>query len=232
MTKEKFRTYKNVFDNFTIRTLFKLISEGFFDYLESPIAVGKEANVFSAKKGKKRVMVKIYRINSCDFNKMYDYIKYDRRYVNLRGKKRKIIFAWVQREFRNLMRARSFNVSVPLPLTFKYHILVLEFIGDGDELAPRLKDKVPKRPREFLNRIIENMRKMYKARLVHADLSAFNILNYKEKPVFIDFSQATTLEHPQAEEFLLRDIRNILKFFKKLKISISEKEVLEKIKGD
>ena len=48
---EKFQVMHNVFDEFTNRTIFKLISEGYFDGLESAIALGKEANVFSAKKG-------------------------------------------------------------------------------------------------------------------------------------------------------------------------------------
>ena len=37
-----------------------------------------------------------------------------------------------------------------------------------------------------------------------------------EKPVFIDFSQCTTLESSRAEEYLERDIRNICNFFKKI----------------
>ena len=42
---EKFKTMHNVFDEFTNRTIFKLISEGYFDGLESAIALGKEANI-------------------------------------------------------------------------------------------------------------------------------------------------------------------------------------------
>ena len=91
--REKFKTEHNVFDNFTNRTLFKLISEGHFEGLESTISMGKEANIFSAKrKDGSRVMIKIYRLEACDFNRMYDYIKEDPRYADIRGKKRKIIF--------------------------------------------------------------------------------------------------------------------------------------------
>ena len=46
--REKFKTYKSVFDEKTLRVLFKLESEGYFEELKSPISVGKEANVFSA----------------------------------------------------------------------------------------------------------------------------------------------------------------------------------------
>lgn len=230
ITKEKFKTKHNVFDDFTNRTIFKLISERHFDGLESPISIGKESNVFSAKKNDKNIVVKIYRVNSCDFNKMFDYIKSDPRYIGLRGKKRNIIFHWVQREYRNLLKARKANVKVPTPIVFKNHVLVMEFIGNGNKTAPMLKDKIPENPKKFFDEIIKNIRKLYKAGLVHADLSAFNILNSDDKPVLIDFSQCTSLQDQRAEEYLSRDIRNIAVFFRKFNLKIDEEKIKKKIK--
>ena len=228
--REDFKTMHNVFDDFTNRNLFKLISQGHFRGLESPISIGKESNVFSAlTEDDRRVMVKIYRLETCDFNRMYDYIKSDARFASIKKSKRHIIFTWVQREYRNLLKAREAGVSVPTPMTFLYNILVLEFIGNEDYLAPMLKDKKPKNPKEFFNKIIENMKKLYKAGLVHADLSGFNILNYNEIPVFIDFSQTTSLEDSRAQEYLERDIRNICVFFRKLGLDANEKKMKEKI---
>ena len=160
---------------------------------------------------------------------MYDYIKGDERYTDIKKSKRHIIFTWVQREYRNLLKAREAGVSVPTPMTFLYNILVLEFIGNEDSIAPMLKDKKPKHTKDFFEKIIENMRKLYKAGLVHADLSGFNILNYNEIPVFIDFSQATSLEDSRANEFLARDIRNICVFFRKIGLDADEKKMKEKI---
>ncbi|MEK6876193.1 MAG: serine protein kinase RIO [Nanoarchaeota archaeon] len=228
---EKFKTKHGVFDDFTNRTIFKLMSEGRFRGLESPISIGKESNVFSAltKEGK-RVIVKIYRLETCDFNRMYDYIKDDPRYTGLKDKKRKVIFVWVQREYRNLMNARDAQVNVPIPITFSNNILVLEFIGRNGSIAPKLKDSVPKNKKRFFDKTIDNIRKLYKSGLVHADLSAFNILNFDDNPVFIDMSQATVLKHPRAEEFLERDVRNICIFFRKAGLKANEKSALKKIK--
>ena len=228
--REDFKTMHNVFDDFTNRNLFKLISQGHFRGLESPISIGKESNVFSAlTEDDRRVMVKIYRLETCDFNRMYDYIKSDARFTRIKKSKRHIIFTWVQREYRNLLKAREAGVSVPTPMTFLYNILVLEFIGNEDYLAPMLKDKKPKNPKDFFNKIIYNMRKLYKAGLVHADLSGFNILNYNDIPVFIDFSQTTSLEDSRAQEYLERDIRNICIFFRKIGLDANEKKMKEKI---
>ena len=229
--KERFKTKHGVFDDFTNRTLFKLITEGHFEGLESPINIGKESNVFTAiTKDEDRVIVKIYRIETCDFNQMYSYIKDDPRYSNLKDKKRKVIMAWVQREYRNLMNARDAEVNVPIPMAFFNNVLVLEFIGKNADIAPKLKDKIPKDKKKFFDKTIENMRKLYKAGLVHADLSAFNILNFEENPIFIDMSQATVKEHPRAEEFLVRDVKNICAFFNKCGLKADEKAVLKRIK--
>jgi len=227
---EKFKTMHDVFDDFTNRTIFKLMSEGRFRGLESPISIGKESNVFSALTNEgKRVIVKIYRLETCDFNRMHDYIKDDPRYTDLKDKKRKVILVWVQREYRNLMNARDAQVNVPIPIAFSNNILVLEFVGRNGSIAPKLKDSIPKNKKQFFDKIIDSIRKLYKAGLVHADLSAFNILNFDETPVFIDMSQATVLKHPRAEEYLERDVRNICIFFRKVGLKVNEKSTLRKI---
>ncbi len=229
--REKFKTWGDVFDNFTHNNLVKLISQHYFDGLESPISVGKEANIFSALSEKGRVVVKIYRLETCDFNRMYDYIKSDPRYANLKGKKRKIIFNWVEREYRNILKAREAGVRVPMPLTFLNNVLVLELIGD-DDVAPRVKDLIPKNPEDFFEKVVDGMKMLYKRGLVHADLSGFNILNYKESPVFIDFSQATTLNSTRSMEFLRRDVKNICVFFRKIGVDAVDKDVLERVSGN
>jgi RIO kinase 1 len=233
IAREKFKTYGNVFDQFTLRNLFKLSSQGHFDELESPISIGKEANIFSAKRNDgSRVIIKIYRLETCDFNRMYDYLKYDARYNSTKSKKREIIFTWTQREFRNLLKAREAGVRVPLPITCLFNILVLEYIGDEGEFpntAPKLKDSPPENPQEFLDKIIEYMKKMQKKGIVHGDLSEFNILNFHEKPVIIDMSQATVIESQNALELLVRDIRNVSKYFKKQGIKVDEDKIKEEI---
>ncbi|MBD3361682.1 serine protein kinase RIO [Candidatus Woesearchaeota archaeon] len=228
--KEEYKTYKDVFDQSTVKTLFKLISEGKFEGLESPLFMGKEANVFTAltKEGKK-VVVKIYRIQSCDFSKMYNYIRADPRFSGTQRNRMKIVYAWTQREFRNLLKAREAEVKVPTPIAFSNNIIIMEFIGKTKP-ALRLKDQLPKNTKKFFEETISNMRKLYKkAEIIHADLSAFNILNYNEKPVFIDFSQATTIKNPNSMEYLERDIKNICIFFKKQGIKADISDVKNKI---
>ena len=43
--KEEQKVWGNVFDQFTQRTVYKLITQGHFEGLESPISIGKESNL-------------------------------------------------------------------------------------------------------------------------------------------------------------------------------------------
>jgi RIO kinase 1 len=228
-SQERFRTDKGVFDEFTKRNLFELQSRSFYDEIVGPLFVGKESNVFIAKKGSKKVIIKIYRVQNADFKRMFEYIKQDDRYCTLRNKRREIIFAWTQREYKNLLRADKGKVTVPKAIAVKNNVLIEEFIGD-DEPAPPLKDAYPEEPQTFFDELIEEMRKLYKIGLVHGDLSSFNILNRDGNPVLIDFSQTTLVKTPNSEELLVRDIKNVLHFFKKLGIKADPEEIIAKIK--
>ena len=226
--QERFKTIKGVFDEFTNRTLFKIQKKNAFDELLCPFSIGKESNVFLAKKGEDKVIVKIYRIQNCDFKRMYDYIKQDPRYEFIKKKSRQIILTWVQREYKNLLKAERAKVSAPKVLAWKNHIIIEEMIGKGMP-APQLKDSIPVYPYQFLEEILGEMKKLYREGLVHGDLSPFNILNHQEKPVFIDFSQATLVKSRNSTDLLNRDIKNVLNFFKKQGIEENTEKVFKKI---
>jgi RIO kinase 1 len=230
ITREKWKTHGGAFDEFTDLNLKKLASRGFFDELVETLKPGKEANVFTAlKQDGSRVVVKIYRLENCNFNKMYEYISQDPRYSFLKGHKRKIIFAWTQREYRNLLKARDV-IRVPSIYAFKDNILVMECITEDGEVAPLLKDVKLKNATEIFEEIISNVDKLFKKGLVHGDLSEFNILMQNGRPVFIDFSQSCSVEAGNAPELLKRDLSNMCKFFKKLDVDVpSVSEIFDKI---
>lgn len=225
--REEWKIYKNVFDSFTERAIFNLSNQGYFEELIQPIALGKEANVFLANRNDGTfVAVKIYRLENCNFNKMYTYIRSDPRFDGLENQKRKVVFTWVQREYRNLLVSRK-KVRVPSPIIFKDNIIVMDFIGFEKESAPMLKDSFPKEPEKFLEKIIEGIEGLLETGIVHGDLSDFNILNFDEEPVFIDFSQGTVLKDRSAEELLLRDLKNVYRAFRRIKID--EEKITERI---
>ena len=92
----------------------------------------------------------------------------------------------------------------------------MEFLGKDGWPAPRLKDAVlsPKRLAKCYRNLVLEMRKMYHTcRLVHADLSEYNILYHNKELYIIDVSQSVEHDHPHAMEFLRMDCANITRYF-------------------
>ncbi len=224
--KEKFKTYATVFDESTLRTLFKLSGQGYFDDLKSPISVGKESNIFSAvKDGEERIAVKIYRVNNCDFHKMHQYLQGDSRFRGLTTNRRTIISVWAKREFQNLLIARAAGIHAPTPYAVSQNVLVMSFIGLQGKAAPKLKDAEPQALKEFSQTLFNDMKTLHDHNLVHGDLSEYNILNDQETPILIDFSHSVRLTYPGARDFLLRDIANVVRYFKSKGLPITIEEV-------
>ena len=237
---EDFKVEENVFDKPTLETLYKLTNKGLITAMGGSISTGKEANVFYAiGEDNRELAIKIYRITTSNFKAMTDYLLGDPRFANIRHSKKSIVFEWTKKELKNLKRAGEAGVRVPEPIVSERNILLMEFIGEDEKHAPRLKDvgSQLEDPASFFEVVIDYTSKLYqKASLVHADLSEFNILVERgvgedAMPVFIDIGQGVTLDHPNAEDFLERDVHNICKYFKKLGIDSEEKEILRRVKG-
>ena len=225
--KEEWKIYKNVFDQFTIRSLEELRNKHHINKVVSPVMTGKESNVFLAESPEGIVIVKIYRLQSCNFNTMFSYIKSDPRFMEIKNRRRVVILKWVEREFKNLHIANK-HINVPEPLALENNIVVMESIGDNRP-APQLKDALPQDMEEFRDSILEQYMKLVEHELIHADLSEFNILNHEEVPYFIDFSQATDLMDPRAVEYAERDLNNIKRFFTKYKVDVDVQKPLQSV---
>lgn len=224
-----------VIDRPVLMTIAYLMNRGFINSLDFPISKGKEAYVFRAEGGKKskhdHVAVKIYMIETSRFEHMHDYIRGDPRFRKIGGTKKDIVYAWTKKEFRNLALCHGAGVHVPEPYFFRNNVLAMEFIGDEGDPAKLLKDVGPPDPKKNFQQIVTDMKRMYSVNLVHGDLSEFNILVRKGRLVIIDIGQAVLLDHPMAEEFLRRDVKNVVRFFKRFGIKTDEEDVLRKVKG-
>jgi len=216
---------ESVFDERTIFHLNKLLVNGPLERVVGVISAGKEANVYLAyDTNGKEVAIKIYKIDSNTSRWMRKYIVGDPRFNKIPHNVSKVIFLWASKEFKNLKRAYKVGLSVPEPIYIRNNILIMEYIGFESIPAPLLKDiRKPKEPLNLFSEILNFIKQLYKkAKLVHGDLSEFNILYHNQKPVVIDISQAVAIQHPKAEVYLARDIKNIFNYFAKLGIKTSD----------
>ena len=216
-TKDKHdrATVEQVLDPRTRMILFKLLNQGIIAEINGCISTGKEANVYHAtSKTGIEFAIKIYKTSILQFKDRDKYVTGEFRFRNgyCRNNPRKMIRTWAEKEFRNLIRLQQGNVIAPKPILLRSHVLLMDFIGTNGYPSPKLKDVVltASKPRKLYRECIEIMWKLYnKCKLVHADLSEYNMLYHDGSIIIIDVSQAVEHDHPMALEFLRKDCTNV-----------------------
>ncbi|XP_026797223.2 serine/threonine-protein kinase RIO1 [Pangasianodon hypophthalmus] len=219
-------TVEQVLDPRTRMILFKMLSRGVISGINGCISTGKEANVYHATtaKGESRA-IKIYKTSILLFKDRDKYVSGEFRFRHgyCKGNPRKMVRTWAEKEMRNLIRLQTAGIPSPEPIMLRSHVLVMGFVGKDDMPAPLLKNAAlsESKARELYLQVIQNMRLMYQeARLVHADLSEFNMLYHDGDAYIIDVSQSVEHDHPHALEFLRKDCSNVNDFFQKHNVAV------------
>lgn len=223
-----------VFDDKTLKVLYKLAKQGYINTLNGVISTGKEANVFYGYDDDMMpVAVKIYRVVTLDFKKIKEYIAGDPRFKTHGNKTRQIINTWTNKEFKNLSRLYNLGLRVPEPYTSLENVLIMEYLDkseDDHSAAPPLNKIKLNDPKIIFDEIINFIDKCYnEADLVHGDLSQYNILLSHNHPYVIDLSQATLRSNPSSRMLLERDIKNIIYDAKKYKLNLNYDDILNRI---
>lgn len=220
-------TSEQVMDPRTRLILFKLLSSGFFEKIDGCVSTGKEANVYFARRGQEAgdddfsfdLAVKVYKTSILVFRDRVRYVDGEHRFRRgySKGKNpRKMVKLWAEKELRNYKRLVSCGVRAPRPVLLKGNVLVMEFVGYDGWPAPRLKDAnlSGSKLRAAYWQTLRAMRIMFKrCRLVHGDLSEYNLLWHNNEVVVIDVSQSVEMDHPRALDFLRVDCKNVNDFF-------------------
>ena len=209
------KVLEEVFDQATLLAIEELVAKKELGDLFGVVNSGKEARVYYGEdQGQGPVAVKIYLVSASDFRRRMTYIAGDRRFGRLPSGSRDTIYLWARKEFKNLQVAERAAVRVPKPLAFHKNILVMEYIGTPPEPAPTFAEtEVDEGDYDWTFKTIRALWK--KAGLVHADFSEFNVFKSGAERVLFDMGSAVLASHPQAAEFLRRDVANMVRFFRK-----------------
>lgn len=207
------RVFDAVFDKSTLMSLHKLMQKGEIETLDYPIARGKEAHVFHATSNHGPVAVKIFHTTNAVFKGLAKYIDGDPRFGGLSRRHRELVNIWVRKEFRNLKRMRKYGLRVPRPISNLKNVLIMEYLGEGEGVSPRLKDVIIDEPYQVFEDLLDFLAINWQtAELVHADFSEYNILWKDGEPWVIDVGQSVTKQHPHSEEFLVRDVTRLVQW--------------------
>ncbi|WP_254863819.1 serine/threonine-protein kinase RIO2 [Halovivax gelatinilyticus] len=196
------------FEGYDALALRALVEQDVIDEFGSPLGVGKESDVYEVR-SYKPLALKYHREGYTNFrevNKERDYTS-DRRHVSWLYTARKA----AERE-HEILESLYPTVSVPRPIAQNRHAIVMEKM-DGVELS-RAKlddDQVV----GIVDLLLAELASAYELGYVHADMSAYNIFVGESGVTIFDWPQAVPIDHPNADEFLERDLSNLLGYFER-----------------
>lgn len=196
-----------------------LVDSGIILGIGNSLGIGKESDVVEAVSeiDQKRA-VKFFRIGRISFTDT-------KRKRSL--EKNKNVNNWLlinieaaKREYDFLVKLNSTKMNIATPYFRSMHSIVMNRINGVRLIEIRnLED-----PREIFYKVFKQIKIAYKENIINGDLSEYNILLDDNNDIFIiDWPQAVTLEHPNADFLIRRDIHNVIRYFtRKYDLNIDE----------
>ena len=193
-----------------------LVEKGILSHIGSEIGAGKESNVhLGMDDDGKEMIVKFHRLGKLDFRatrKSRTFVA-EKRHLSPLYESR----LSAEREYKALFHLHRAGVSVPEPIAQNRHLVCMEIVN-GQDLYRRKRSNFGSEDdiSTLFHQIIDEMKNSVKEGFIHGDLSEYNIrLNEDDLPVLFDWPQYIESVNSQAKDILLRDIQNIINFFKK-----------------
>lgn len=189
------------------------------------IGIGKEAEIYLAHDSQEKdKILKMFRLGRSSFKQ----IKRKRDISTSTSSWLLLNIQTAKREYDILNYLRQSSTSFPTPLYRSFHCIVMEpFYGTRLADAESLDD-----PQSVLEKIISNVKIAYHNGYINGDLNEYNIMVNNDNIFILDWPQAIKVDTINANVVLLRDVKNILKFFsKKYKIETDVGNTINHIKG-
>jgi RIO kinase 1 len=203
----------------------------------SVVKSGKEATVYCCAGGesteREYVAAKVYRprmFRSLQNDALYREsraqrdtegraVRNDRRWRahqrSSRGQQERVA-TWISAEFQTQRRLYEAGADVPRPFAQIGNALLMDYIGEGEQAAPLLREVVLQRDEalSLFEQVLRNIELFLAHDCIHGDLSAYNMLYQPENVTIIDFAQAVDPRYNlEVYALLVRDIERVCRYF-------------------
>ena len=205
-----------ILDERSQMALYRLMNRGVIAELGHPVKEGKESLIIhglSSEGEELAIKVHTSRVFSGAEKKRYllgDWrLRHAKHEIRLRTEA-----IWAEKEYRNLSRLAKIGIPGPRPVAFEENIVVMTFVGEQGQAAPQLNRAGNIDYGRIAPAVMKSLRALvHRAKLVHGDLSSYNILVWKRDPYLIDLSHAVLTSHPDSARLLNRDVQKVACFF-------------------
>ncbi|RRJ31273.1 serine/threonine-protein kinase RIO2 [Halocatena pleomorpha] len=202
----QYQGFRLTFEGYDALALHTLVERDTIEGFGAPLGVGKESDVYEVT-SYKPLALKFHREGYTNFRE----VQREREYTADRNHRSWLYTARkaAEREYDALETVYP-TVNVPRPIDHNRHAIVMEKL-DGVELSQAaLPDE---QAIGVLDLILSEVADAYAEGYVHADMSEYNVAVSEQGVMVFDWPQAVQTDHENAEEFLERDIENVLGYF-------------------
>ena len=217
--------YKLVFSGLDVFAIKILVEKDIIFGLGKSLGIGKESDVIeSITSNEQKRAIKFFRIGRTSFRDT----KRKRSF-----EKKGIAHNWflinisaAKKEYDVLCKLKNSEVNCCIPFYRSMHTIVMEKIEGKKLIETRIRE-----PERVLDNIIYQLSVIYDNNIINGDISEYNVLiDDRSNPWIIDWPQAVSTNHPDANKLIRRDLHNIIKYFnKKYKLKKDYETSLNKI---
>ncbi|MFC4543204.1 RIO1 family regulatory kinase/ATPase [Halosolutus amylolyticus] len=204
----QYEGYTLQFEGYDALALRALVERDTIGEFGSPLGVGKESDVYEVR-SYKPLALKYHREGYTNFREVHkerDYAS-DKDHVSWMYTARKA----AERE-HDILEDLYPDVSVPQPIDQNRHAIVMEKM-DGVELSrTKLEDE---QILGVLDLLLSEIARAHEHGYVHADMSEYNVFVDEGGVTIFDWPQAVPTDHGNADEFLRRDLENVVGYFRR-----------------
>lgn len=189
------------FIGLSLYSLWRLVDHDDVEMLGKVVGEGKESIVYNCISKYGESIIKFHRIGHPSFRKVREKRDYGTFHYSVLGVRS------AKNEFGALKRLYGL-VQVPRPIAWEGNAVVMDLVDAKELYKVKLEN-----PQEVLDLILEEVKEMYRLGIVHGDLSQYNILVKEEGVWIIDFPQFVEADVEGGEDYLLRDLTNLIQYF-------------------
>lgn len=140
--------------------------------------------------------------------------------------------SWILHEYGALDQLHRLGAAVPKPYATGENAIILGYVGDASRSAPTLHEVAldARESQPLFQEVMRNIELMLKGRMIHGDLSAYNILYWQGKITVIDFPQVANAVNNRSAYFILqRDIQRVCEYFARQGLTRDPVELTDKL---
>jgi RIO kinase 2 len=204
----QYQGFRLTFEGYDVLALHTLAERETIDGFGAPLGVGKESDVYEVA-SYKPFALKYHREGYTNFRE----VQREREYTADRNHRSWFYTARKAAEQEHEALETVYpTVSVPRPIDHNRHAIVMEKL-DGVELSrASLPDE---QAVGVLDLTLNELSAAYEAGYVHADMSEYNVAVSESGVMIFDWPQAVPTDHQNADEFLVRDVSNLVRYFER-----------------